>query len=383
MLNPNSSRPLYQQLAGHLKKQIQDGKYPVGSKLESEPEIAERYNVARGTVRQALDLLVNEGLLDRVQGKGTFIVTTQPQPCVKQIGVIVPYLNDNLTVGILRGIESILRSQEYSLIYSSSEGELALEKEQIIRLQNEKVCGLILMPISSDNEAAVISHVLSPDVQIVVVDRVIPGWVTNGVFIDNIGGAKMIVSHLLDQGYRRIACITEAGYISAVADRVRGYEEAMRQAGLVALAAIPLNWLFAHWDGKPPIFSEDQMRPIEQFIRSSLEPAALFCINDFLAIGVMKYLLERKYRIPQDVSLAGFDDIPLAQYMPSPLTTIVQPRLEIGKAAARLLIDQIQKPGQPPKTTVLPVTLVVRESSSEVQAQLENDPDNRWLQKEV
>jgi DNA-binding LacI/PurR family transcriptional regulator len=282
------------------------------------------------------------------------------------VGVVVPYLNDNLTVGILRGIESVLRAHEFSLIYSPSEGDLDLEKEQIQRLQREKVCGLILMPVSSSNEGAVISQVLSPDIQIVVVDRVVPGWVTNSVFVDNSGGAMMMVRHLLAQGYRRIACISESGYVSAVAERVRGYEEAMRLAGVLPLAAIPLEWQHAHWDGNPPIFDEEQMRPIEQFIRSSAEPAALFCVNDFLASGVMKYLLQRGFCIPQEVALAGFDDIPLAGYLPIPLTTATQPRLEIGKEAARLMIELIRNPGQEPCKIVLPVSLVVRSSTHAV-----------------
>ena len=363
MLNPTSPRPLYQQLADLLKQQIQAGAYLPGSRLESEPEIATRYDVARGTVRQALDLLVEQGMLDRIQGKGTFIAATEASPCVNRVGVVVPYLNDNLTVGILRGIESVLRAHEFSLIYSPSEGDLELEKEQILRLLREKVCGLILMPVSSSNEAAVISQVLTPEIQIVVVDRVVPGWVTNSVFVDNNGGAMMIVRHLLAQGYTRIACISESGYVSAVAERVRGYEEAMRLAGLLPLAAIPLEWHHAHWDGSPPIFKEEQMKPIEQFIRSSAEPPALFCVNDFIASGVMKYLLQRGFCIPQDVALAGFDDIPLAQYLPVPLTTVAQPRLEIGKEAARLMIDLIRSPGQEPRKISLSVTLVARSSS--------------------
>jgi LacI family transcriptional regulator len=109
------------------------------------------------------------------------------------------------------------------------------------------------------------------------------------------------------------------------------------------------------------------MKPVENIIRSSREPVAFFCINDFIAIGVMKYLLEKKYRIPQDVALAGFDDIPLSRYLASPLTTINQPRLEMGQEAARLLINQLQEPGQKPRKVVLPVSLVQRDSSLAIQ----------------
>jgi DNA-binding LacI/PurR family transcriptional regulator len=366
MLNPTSPRPLYQQLADLLKQQIQAGAYLPGSRLESEPEIAARYEVARGTVRQALDLLVEQGLLDRIQGKGTFITTAGESTCINRVGVVVPYLNDNLTVGILRGIENVLRAHEFSLIYSPSEGDLDVEKEQIQRLVREQVCGLILMPVSSSNEATVISQVLPPEVQVVVIDRVVPGWVTNSVFVDNNGGAMTIVRHLLEQGFKRIACVSESGYVSAVAERVRGYEEAMRLAGLLPLAAIPLEWHHSHWDGSPPIFAEEQMRPIEQFIRSSSEPAALFCVNDFIASGVMKHLLQRGFCIPQNVALAGFDDIPLAQYLPVPLTTVAQPRTEIGKEAARLMLELIRNPDQEARKISLSVSLVVRSSTAAV-----------------
>ncbi len=363
MLNPSSSRPLYQQLADLLKDQIQTGIYPSGTRLESEPEFAVRYDIARGTVRQAMDLLVEEGLLNRIQGKGTYVASADRITCTNQVGVVVPYINDNLTIGFLNGIESVLREHRYSLIYSPSECDLNLEKEQIQHLMAEKVCGLILMPVSTSNEAALISRVLSKDIQLVVIDRAIPGWVTNGVFVDNLGGGMLAVNHLLEQGYQRVGCITEATYVSAVADRVRGYELAMRQAGLLPLAAIPLDWQHVHWDLHPPVFTLEQMLAVEQFIHSSQEPTAIFCVNDFIAIGVMKYLLAKGYKIPDDVAIAGFDDIPLAQYLPVPLTTVKQPGLEVGREAANLIISLLNDPQQTQRTIVLPTSLVIRQST--------------------
>jgi GntR family transcriptional regulator of arabinose operon len=363
MLNPTSPRPLYLQLADLLKHQIETGEFPQGARLDSEPEIAARYEVARGTVRQALDVMVEEGLLERIQGKGTFVAHKNTAACINRVGVIVPYLNDNLTVGILRGVESVLRSHEYSLIYSPSEGDLELEREQIQRLQRENVCGLILMPVSSSNEAAVISQILPSGVHLVVVDRVVPGLVTNGVFVDNYAGAMLAVRHLLSEGYHRIACISESGYVSSVAERVRGYEDAMRQAGWMPLADLQLEWQHVHWDCNPPVFSDVQLQPVFQFVRTASEPAALFCVNDFIACGVMNALLRAGIRIPEDVALAGFDDIPLAAYLPVPLTTVAQPRLEIGRQAAQQMVELIQLPGREVRKVVLPVSLVVRSSS--------------------
>jgi DNA-binding GntR family transcriptional regulator len=109
MLDPESSRPLYQQLAQLIREQIESGVLQTGGPLESEPEIAERYRVSRGTVRQALDILVEERLLERIQGKGNFVAASTPKN-VKRIGVIVPHLSDNLTLGYFTWIEAILRS---------------------------------------------------------------------------------------------------------------------------------------------------------------------------------------------------------------------------------------------------------------------------------
>ncbi len=364
MLDPTSSRPLYQQLAQLFRRQIEDGVLRPGSSLESEAEIAEYYGISRGTVRQAFDLLVDDRLLERIQGKGTFVAGPAFEECVNRVGVIVPYLRESHVADIFRGIESVLRLHRYSLIYSPSEGNITVEADQIQRLQREKICGIILMPVSHNNEATQVSQAMLPGLPLVLIDRAIPGYETSGVFVDNIQGAREVVNHLLALGHRKIACIRETRYVSTIAERVRGYEEAMRSAGLLPLAALPLKWGPSFWEGSPPDFTEEEMRLMEILLNSPDRPTALFCINDYTAYRVMHYLLQKGTRIPQDVAIAGFDDLPLAAYMPVPLTTVSQPRFEIGVQAARLLLEIVERgPGEPRRIT-LPVSLVVRSSTA-------------------
>jgi DNA-binding LacI/PurR family transcriptional regulator len=385
------SQPYYVQLADHYRQLILSGAIHPGERLEAEPEIAKRFSLARGTVRHALEILVTEGLLVSVRGKGTFACQQAPKECGKLVGLIMPFIHDALGAEILKGVEARLRQDGYSLIFGSSEGDLAIEREQLHRLQTNQVCGLILMPSAKSREGVMVSQGFSTGIPLVVVDREVPGYPAASIFVDNCGGARKAVEHLIQLGHRQIGCITHKGRISSVEERVRGYDEAMRAAGLLPLAPIYLDWHGPTGQGLPPAFNPEEMNPIDQMLQHPQEgvlhpyggvlhpqegaaysqegaryparPTALFCVNDFTAGAVMQHILLRGLRIPEDVALVGFDDIPLAPFLPVPLTTISQPRYEIGQRAADLLIHQIQCGPDEQARVILPTELVVRNSS--------------------
>jgi DNA-binding LacI/PurR family transcriptional regulator len=106
------------------------------------------------------------------------------------------------------------------------------------------------------------------------------------------------------------------------------------------------------------------MEPVDQLLHSQDRSTALFCINDIIALGVMRHVLHCGLRVPQDMALVGFDDIPLAPFMPGPLTTVAQPKLEIGAQAALLLLGKISGKESAPRTVVLPTAWVVRSSTN-------------------
>lgn len=363
MLDESSSSPLYAQLADLIRLKIQSGEYSLGMRLEPETDMAASYGVSRGTLRMALEVLKQEGLIDRSRGKGTFIASATNLSDENRVGLVVPYLNDNLTIGIMHGAESVLRRNGINLIYSPSENQIEVEIAQIRQLVQQKVSGLILMPTSLPDEGHMLAKILPPDIQLVIVDRTLPGWSVSSVMVNNRKGSGDLTRHLLDQGYRRITYLIEQFNVSASREREAGHQEAMRQAGLVPYASIPVELNLIHWDGTPPSYSDDQMRDVMRFIEASSEPVGFVCVNDFVAIGVMNYLTAKGLRFPEDVGLAGFDDIPMASYLPIPLTTMSQPRLEIGKEAASLLLRQIHSPGIEPEHIELPVEFRPRAST--------------------
>lgn len=363
LLNPASPRPLYLQLADQLRRQIDSGVWKANDRLPPELDLARELDVSRGTVRQAMDLLVSQGLLQRIPGKGTFVTTPEPGESSQLIGIVVPFLRDSLTTDMLRGAESVLRRTGYSLIFCHSEGDLELERNHLTRLQREGVSGLIVFPIGVLEEARLLREHMRPTLPLVLIDRQVPGMNADCVVADNNGGAYRAVEHLLALGHQRIACISLPDPPSSVIERVRGYEQALRDAGILPLAAITLS-INAHPTRDPvPTYTAAELAPLDHLLSVQDGPTALFCVNDFIALGVMQHVLARGLHVPHDLAIAGFDDITLAPYMPVPLTTVAQPKYEIGARAAQLLLDQIAGVAHTHHHVVLPTNLVVRSST--------------------
>lgn len=364
-LDPSSPNPLYAQLAEQLKRHIERGELRPGDRLWSESELCDRFGVSRGTVREALDVLASEGLLQRIAGKGTFIAEPAQARQPKLLGMIVPYLRDSLTTDMLRGAESVLHRAGYSLIFCHSDGDLQVERAQFERLRAEGVSGIILFPLAEDNEAAILRQYFGADFPLVVIDRRLPGLQTDAVLADNKQGALLAVRHLLSGGHTRIACITAPDRPTSIQDRINGYEQALREAGILPLAAVSL----ALRPGQPsggstlPDYTEDELAPVANLLKMRDAPTALFCINDFIALGVMRHLLAHRARVPHDVALVGFDDLAISAYMPVPLTTVAQPKQAIGMQAAELLLSRLAKPALAPREVILPTELVIRASS--------------------
>jgi GntR family transcriptional regulator of arabinose operon len=362
-LDPGSPQPLYLQLTEYLRRQITTGVWRPNDRLPPEVELAAQFDVSRGTVRQAMDLLVNQGLLQRIPGKGTFVTSVSARTRSQLIGIVVPYLRDSLITEVLRGAESVLRRNGYSLIFSHSEGSLQLELAQIEQLQREGIGGLILFPVAAMGEAGLLAQILRPQLPLVIIDRRLPYLAAGHVVADNVGGAYRAVQHLLALGHRRIACISLPERPSSIEERIRGYEQALREAKILPLAAVSLA-IDAHpSQDSVPYYTAAELAPIDQLLSVEEPPTALFCVNDFIALGVMQHVLARGLRVPDDLAIAGFDDIALAPYMPVPLTTVAQPKYEIGVQAAQLLLDQIASGKQEHREIILPTELVIRAST--------------------
>jgi LacI family transcriptional regulator len=190
-------------------------------------------------------------------------------------------------------------------------------------------------------------------VPVVVVDRA-PGIESvTEIFTDNKGGGLLATRHLIELGHTAIACITGPSFLSPSADRVVGYKQAMAEANLPLDDAWIVGGDFQHGSG---------YRACQRLLQLDNQPTAVFACNDLMAVGALCAIHETGLRVPEDVSVIGYDDIPLASYTTPRLTTIAQPAREIGEIAVMRLIEALRSDEATAKRECLPVKLVKRDS---------------------
>jgi len=359
---PRNGIALYAQLETYLRERIVDGTLPPGSRLPTEMKLAQQHGMSRNTVRQAMSALVHEGLLERVQGRGTFVrqgatYTPLTPETEKRIGVVLTYTGDQLNMELLIGIDQAAKSRGYQVSFSYSEERASQQARDVERLRTDRVAGLIIFPLSNGLDDPVIARLQADGIPLVLVDRYLPELATDYVVADNFGGGYRATEHLLILGHTQVAFV----YLSnadlrttSVRDRWEGYRAALRDHGLRyderLVFAFPARSTVAD-DGS-----------YMEFITQADRPSAVCMVNDIQAPALFQAARRFGLRIPDDLAVIGFDDLSFAAHLNPPLTTVAQPRMEIGIRAAHLLINRIEGDTEPPKQVVLPASLVIRES---------------------
>ncbi|MFP5342250.1 MAG: LacI family DNA-binding transcriptional regulator [Candidatus Limnocylindria bacterium] len=256
---------------------------------------------------------------------------------------------DAVLAETLRGIATAARVDGYRVMVEPLEADGSHSYSGLLRAQHAD--GLIISgPRLDDPQLAALVHEGFP----VVLQGSLPGLPVPSVDVDNVAGAQRAVEHLLSLGHRRIACITNAPlvYTSAVT-RLEGYRRALGAAGI---AEDPDLIEEAAFDA--PSGNAAMLRLIE---RATCD--AVFVASDVVALGAIGALRETGRRVPADISVIGFDDIPLAPYVDPPLTTVRLPAFELGQAAGRALLARIADPDASGRT-LLPTELIVRASTA-------------------
>jgi GntR family transcriptional regulator, arabinose operon transcriptional repressor len=361
--------PAHRRISGEIAARIQSGQYPTGAKLPSEPRLADEFGVSRGTLRQALASLRLGGYLDSVQGRGTFVRGPRPRVLESRrrvVGLIVPSVTRPALPAVLTAIEDELHGHGYSLLVGTSGNTREQEKGRVQRILREGVSGLIVLPIDGRPDPAAYQQLVDEGFPLVLIDRHIVGLSIDAVLPDNVGGAFMAVSHLIELGHRRIAFISSDNLsTTSVLERLQGYQQALRASDIPA----ELDLVFTRLPAIPPDgvdeerIIQDNARRIARFLSSRPLPTAVFALHDRIAISVLEASAELGLRVPDDLAIVGFDDDPLAQTLRVPLTTIAQPRDQIGRTAARMIADRIEGRRTETARIVLPTQLVIRRSS--------------------
>lgn len=379
-IDRNSPLPLYHQLKEIIKEQIRAGRLLPGQTIPSEIELTRTYKLSRYTVRQAISDLVAEGILRRVHGTGTFVSDSRKPAGIRaakgrgSIGVIVPYLGDFFISEILAGIEQITDGSNYNLIFCNSDNDMAEQARHINTLSREGVEGLIVFPVENAPYDETIARLAGEGFPLMLVDRYydnIGGY--DFVGCDNRKGVYQAIDHLFELGHQHIGFITHP-FLSttSVRERLEGYKEAIERHNLHFDESLVVTYpsrLVEENTMASELDDDLRYEPILRLLDRRDRPSAVFALNDFVAIDVIKVCKRHGIRIPEDLSLVGFDDIEMARYLEVPLTTVAQPKREIGVAAARILLERIEAGHMPgkqweEKRILLPTTLVVRDSTA-------------------
>jgi LacI family transcriptional regulator len=220
-------------------------------------------------------------------------------------------------------------------------------------LQTERTAGAIWFPATNSSEPAV--QLDSCQMPLVILDRVVQGAHAPSVIADNFRGGYLATQHLIDLGQRVIGCITRPEELYHSSERVRGFRAALADHSIDLDESLIVSGGFRLEDGRAAA------RRLMQHQRS---PTAIFAYNDMMAIGALRAAYEMGLKVPDDLSVVGFDDIPQAAFTCPALTTVSQPKFEMGRQGVALLVDMLQgeAAGSQPLPP-LPVQLIVREST--------------------
>jgi LacI family transcriptional regulator len=269
------------------------------------------------------------------------------------IGMIVPDSTNPFFAEVARGVEDTSFEQGYSVILCNSDGNLDKEVFYTNVLAERRVDGILFVAAGISTEQ--IRDLQARRMPVVVVDREIPDVAVDSVLTDNARGGELATRYLMDLGHRCIGCVTGPSGVTPSAERVTGYRQALDESGIPVDEVLIVKGDFQYESGHQAAC---------QLLSMDNPPTAIFACNDLMAVGALSAAAEMGRRIPADLSVVGFDDVSLASFANPPLTTILQPKHEMGVIAATMLLERMHEPEMPPRRRMLDTSLLVRRSTA-------------------
>jgi GntR family transcriptional regulator, arabinose operon transcriptional repressor len=355
---PSRSVPLHKQVETELRNWIEIGKYDSGDQIPTAKEISKLCSVNEQTVRRAIKVLIHEGVLEGAQGKGVFVSRCGAKH--KRVALVLPNLEDELTIQIARGARRVLDENGFQLVILDAQRDSEKEKANITGLQDLPTDGAIVFPVAYSDISERLLRLKMDHFALVLVDKHFPGVDLDCVLADDYGGSYALASALLDRGYKRLAWIGGEEGSSTVENRLDGYRWALGDRGI----AVPREMVSRLKLSTPTSpYQESLAKEIERLLALKQRPDAILCVNDLIAIDVAHILEGKGLKVPADVAVAGFDDLKVARESRPAMTTVRKSIEEMGAKAAELLLQRIVKKNAPMQRIVVPAEVVIRESA--------------------
>jgi len=324
-------------------------------------DIARAAKVSHSTVSRALhnNTLVNRETAERIRQiaremgyRPSAVARSLVTKKTKTIGVVVTTIADPFIAEVVSGIEEVANDHGYSVFLANSNADPDREVKVVHSFHERRVDGILVT--ASRVGALYIPLLAQLKVPIVLINNQHLGEFVHSVMIDNVAASREATQHLIRLGHRRIAYIGDRFGFQSNTERFAGYRQALDMADLPFLPE-----LVAHGDGK----AEGGRQAMENLLVLPAPPTAVFCYNDMSALGALRVIQARGGRVPEDLSLVGFDDLFVASYTHPPLTTIRQPMRPMGRMAMEILLKLFS--GVNSKNNIkVQGELIVRESTA-------------------
>ncbi len=357
----DTGKSKYVALMEQMKEEILSGQIRPGDRLPSENQLSREYGLSRHTVRKALAILENEGYVTAEHGRGTFCSERmRHRKNSRNIAVITTYLSDYIFPRVIQGIDQVLTEQGYSIMLKNTGNSRQKEAQCLEDILTKDVEGVIIEPSKSQilcRNMALYHQLDSYEIPYVFIQGRYPQMREKPcVLMDDERGGYLAASYLLQLGHRRLVGIFKADD-SQGAQRHKGYVRALQEKQIPYDPDLVIWFHTEDRKAKPALI-------LRQMAEEHREFTAVVCYNDQIALEAYRALTELGLRVPEDVSLTGYDDSFIASSGPLKMTTIAHPHERLGAMAARMLLEEIRgvRPEGENALRLLEPELVVRES---------------------
>lgn len=333
-----SNTSKYYKLMEYLRDEMLTGRIISGDKIPSENALAQKFSLSRHTVRKSIAMLANEGLLYTEQGRGTFSSgVLRKSRDSKNIGVITTYISEYIFPQVINGIDEVLSQSGYSIILKNTGNDHLKELACLKDILGKDIAGLIVEPTRSALYTQNIKYYEALD------SYGIPYVFIHGcydqlsgkpcVLVDDVGGMYEVVMYLVKTGHCNICGIFKADDVQGL-NRHKGYVKALSESGI---NYDPENVIWFHTEDR----TTKPFAVLKSMIAKGIKIDAVACYNDEIAFEAVKLLTEAGLKVPQGISVTGFDDSYLAQSCSVKLTSVRHPKKELGFEAASMVLQMI------------------------------------------
>lgn len=351
LISRNSQVPLYVQLADTIREQIRTGQIKKGDKLPSETEMIKYYRLGRLTVRDALAVLVNEGLLEKQHGKGTFCKSSLVAKNYR-VDIFLNLSEIYFTPYYLRSICSVLEDENVNIVMSDTKNDDAVISALLDKAVSEGSNGVIFQPANttdtaSENLILMLDRLTQARIPYIMIDTYYKNASPSYVVMDEIQTGRIAADYLVRLGHSRMCAVRERDRIDSCR-RIEGFR-----------GGLPSEPYIIDYD-------DNIYESVKDIIENHPEVTGMFCFNDGIAKKCYEILAELNVSIPDRISVVSVDDTIIASTISPSLTSVIHPKEYLGKAAAKAMLSMISGEILWPYQKVFSPSLAIRKSCREI-----------------